>query len=208
MAKLLPTVEAFRARLQAKYPDRTDLLQINSADQLVYAKRFELQDLGPAHEVLATIRADVASGKLRLRGVLESGMPDDIEIDHRKRGNLAVFDGTLTIEDKDKLGFTHQKIYRHVYVYADDMPKANLKPRPRRGAPVKYDWPAIQEFTSEQLDTRGDFADEDQMDGWKTYADLYRAIEERFGERCPELTTLKERVPAFVDEWRAVKAGN
>jgi hypothetical protein len=121
MAKLLPTLEAFRARLRAKYPNRTDLLQINSADQLVYAKRFELQDPGPAHEVLAALRADVASGKLRLRGVLESAMPDDIDLDHRARGELDVLGGTLTVDDKDRFGFTHRKTYTHVYFSAEDL---------------------------------------------------------------------------------------
>jgi hypothetical protein len=121
MAKLLPTIEAFRTKLRAKYPDRTDLLQITSAAHLVYAKSFELQDPGPAHEVLAAIRSDVASGKLRLRGVLETGMPNKIELDHRVRGELDILGGTLTVEDKDSFGFIHRKTYRRVYFYAKDL---------------------------------------------------------------------------------------
>ena len=97
-----------------------------------------------------------------------------------------------------------------VYVVREDLPAPKLqKPAGRgRGAPRKYDWPEIKRFTFEQLEKCGDFAEEDQEDGWKTNADLYRAIEERFGEKCPELTTLKENVPGFVDEWRALKVGN
>jgi hypothetical protein len=95
-----------------------------------------------------------------------------------------------------------------VYVVRKDLPAPKKLAGRGPGAPRKYDWPEIKRFTFEQLATRGDFAEEDQEDGWKAAADLYRAIEERFGEKCPELTTLKQRVPGFVDEWRALKVGN
>jgi hypothetical protein len=122
MAELMSTVEAFHAMLRAKYPDREDLLQIKSRHQLVYAKSFELQDPAPAHEVLAALRAEIASGKIqRFQGVQNGAMPAEINQDHVKRGELDFFDGTLTVEDKDELGFTHRKIYRHVYFYADDL---------------------------------------------------------------------------------------
>ncbi|MGY3506649.1 MULTISPECIES: hypothetical protein [unclassified Bradyrhizobium] len=95
----------------------------------------------------------------------------------------------------------------HALMKPPSMPKGkdSAKPELRRGRPSTYDWPEIKRFIFEQLDTRGDFAEEDQVDDWKTCADLYRAIEEKFGEKCPALTTLKERVPGLVDEWRAQK---
>jgi hypothetical protein len=105
----------------------------------------------------------------------------------------------------------HIPVPHWVYVVREDLPPPSgqgaVKPE-RRGAPRKYDWPEIKRFTFEELDRRGDFAEEDQVDGWKTYADLYRAIEGKFSEKCPELTTLKERVPGFVREWREIKVAN
>jgi hypothetical protein len=87
--------------------------------------------------------------------------------------------------------------------------KADLAPskKSRAGRKAVYDWPEIRGFVFEQLTARGDFEEPDQIDGWKAAADLYRAIADKFGDHCPELSTLKERVPAFVDEWRA-KVGN
>jgi hypothetical protein len=84
--------------------------------------------------------------------------------------------------------------------------KADLAPsksKSRAGRKAVFDWPEIRRFTFEQLTARGDFEEPDQTDGWTGAADLYRAIADKFGENCPELTTLKGRVPAFVDEWRA-----
>ncbi|WBL82308.1 hypothetical protein I3J27_18420 [Bradyrhizobium xenonodulans] len=93
-----------------------------------------------------------------------------------------------------------------VYVMKAQAPAATTNER-RAGAKAKYDWHAIKEFTFEQLTSRGDFAEHDQLDGWRSAADLYRAIEDKFGQKSPELTTLKEKVPAFVAEWRS-KVGN
>lgn len=87
-----------------------------------------------------------------------------------------------------------------VYVVRKDLPTAK-----RRGAPDQYDWEEIKQFTWKQLIDRGDFYDEkDQVAGWRSASDLYRAIENHLDENeCPSWNQLKARVPAFVEEWRA-----
>ncbi|WP_316228642.1 hypothetical protein [Bradyrhizobium sp. SZCCHNR1045] len=119
--QLISTLQAFREILRASHPDRSDLLQLESSERLVYAKRYDLTDPAPAHEALALLRSGVASGAIRLRGELEGAMPAEIELSHRQRGNLDVFGATLTVEDRDRHGFATKRVYRHVYVYADDL---------------------------------------------------------------------------------------
>jgi hypothetical protein len=85
--------------------------------------------------------------------------------------------------------------------------KADLSATEKRsgaGAKDEFDWEAIRQFAFSELTDRGDFAEKDQVKGWKAAADLYRSIENRFPENeCPSLSRLKERVPGFIEEWRA-----
>lgn len=92
-----------------------------------------------------------------------------------------------------------------IYLLKADLAPNTTTGKSRAGRKAVYDWPEIRRFVFEQLTTRGDFDEPDQIDGWGAAADLYRAIGEKFGEKCPELTTLKERIPGFVAEWRASK---
>jgi hypothetical protein len=97
----------------------------------------------------------------------------------------------------------HIPVPHWVYVVRKDLPAAKLQKR--RGAPDLYDWEEIKQFTWKQLDDRGDFdLEKDQVDGWRSASDLYRAVQDHLDEgECPSWTQLKKRVPRFVDEWRA-----
>lgn len=80
---------------------------------------------------------------------------------------------------------------------------------PRRGAPEILDWEEIRLFSFKQLDDKGDFAlEKNRVKGWRTSADLYRLIGDHMGDECPSLSSLKERVPDFVEEWRHLQASN
>jgi hypothetical protein len=54
-------------------------------------------------------------------------------------------------------------------------PEATGEPPPKRskgGRPPKIDWPAIEEHIKARVDERGHPFDVDQMDGWRTIADV------------------------------------
>lgn len=134
---LLPAIEAFRAILRARYPERVDLLLIDSYRWLhdrqrmpdgPFGQAIRIEEDKPAYEALDLIRDGIARGNIRLRGELDGAMPADIEISHRQRGDLDVFEAKFTVDDKD---------YRHVYVYAEDLPL------PRDGADQQQQIPQM-----------------------------------------------------------------
>lgn len=206
-AGLLPILEAYRTLLRSRYPKREDLIEIISADRLIYAKGFGI-DPGPAHEILALLRNGVTEQKIRLIGVLNNEMPTEIHPLETRVGSLDVFNSAFSIYES-KGTFRKNRTYTNIHCYAADLP-IELAQRRRAGAPEKYDWEEIKLFTYQQLDADGDFAREkDQVDGWRTAADLYRRIEDHLGDdHCPGLAQLKKRVPPIVEGWRRMKAGN
>jgi hypothetical protein len=210
--KPLPIADAFRAILRSAHPERTDLQQIDSYQWfrdrkviMVEGIPFHDQADEPAYAAHDLLKAGVKGQKIRLRGCLDGALPCDIDPMDAREGELDIFAGTLKLY-AGKATLRTARTYSCVHCYADDLPLPKSK-KSRAGRKAVYDWPEIRGFVSEQLTARGDFEEPDQIDGWKAAADLYRAIGEKFRDNCPELTTLKERVPAFVDEWRA-KVGN
>jgi len=85
---------------------------------------------------------------------------------------------------------------------------ANLAGAPRHagGAPPKYDWVAISEEAMRLMDYNGDFNAADPE--WNSAGCLERALmaycAKKFG-REPASSTLRGRIPRWVEEWRSSK---
>ena len=125
---LLSTVEAFRAILRAKHPEREDLQQIDSYRwfhdrKVVMVDNNLIQDLAdePAYAAFDLIKAGVKSQKIRLRGCLNGALADDIDPIDAREGELDVFAGTLKIYER-KATLRTARTYTSVHCYADDLP--------------------------------------------------------------------------------------
>jgi hypothetical protein len=91
-----------------------------------------------------------------------------------------------------------------IYLVRSTLPKAEAK----RGAPELYDWEEIKLFVDKTLDDKRDFSlAENQMDGWRSRADLIELVKDHLQKRnepIPKDTQLKGRVGVFVDAWRSM----
>jgi hypothetical protein len=194
MAELLSTVEAYRAIVRAKYPERDDLLQIESLHQMRYAKQLGIKDPNPAHEVLDLLRTGVASRKIRLYGVLKNCLPADIDPIDARAGELSVFDGTLKIyESKDTLRTS--RIYTSVHCYANDLPL----PKGKGGRPPKLDKAAVSAEVGRLMDHHGEFSADDP--DWNAQVRLIEALRKEFGEASD--STFEEYIKQPLTDWRA-----
>jgi hypothetical protein len=173
---------------------RDDLLQIETIDQLRYAKSLGIQNPEPAHEVLALLREGVASQKIRLRGVLNNCLPADVDPLDARMGELYVFDGTLKIyESKDT--FRTSRIYSSVHCYARGLPL----PKGKGGRPPKLDRNAAAAEVSRLMEHHGEFSADDP--DWNAQARLIEALREKFGEASD--STFEEYVKQPLADWRA-----
>jgi hypothetical protein len=209
----MSTVKAFRTILRAKYPERKDLLQIDSYQWFYDRQQIEINDQAsnpfdgvliaptddqPAYEALSVLRDGVASGLIRLRGISDTKQTADIDPIHAQQGNLDVFAGTLTFEHSDV--FRTKEKYTSVYVYADDLAKIVERPAPKGkgGRPPKYDRAAVAAEVQSLMDHHGEFSDDDP--DWNAQARLCDAIRGKFGEASD--STIEDYIKDPLARWR------
>jgi hypothetical protein len=93
-----------------------------------------------------------------------------------------------------------------IYLVRSTLPKPGPTPV-KRGAPTQYDWEEIKLFAWKMLDERGYYwLVENQMDGWRSRADLIELIKDHLEKRkepIPSDSQLKAKVKTFVDAWRS-----
>jgi hypothetical protein len=82
------------------------------------------------------------------------------------------------------------------------------KSRPgRKPGTTDYDWDEGKLFAFKKFNENGDFADPtNRVDGWKTQADLERAVIEhmaRVTDKQPAGSTTREKVALWLAEWRS-----
>jgi hypothetical protein len=75
------------------------------------------------------------------------------------------------------------------------------KPPGRRGRP-SHNWSEIEAATKKLMDHHGDFSPDDQK--WNAQARLETVLCDQF---AVGISTLRERLPKFLDDWRKAKAG-
>jgi hypothetical protein len=177
------------------------------------------QKIANREDVVRRIAEACESGSIKAVYRSDTGGADDLDtrvwqMPQRRMFEIGMIELDLPLHDNNgrphPQGFT-AKCEREIFLRRDKLEHfvASLaipiaKAKHQAGAPEQFDWEAIRQFTFSELTNRGDFAEKDQVKGWKAAADLYRSIETRFPEgECPSLTSLKERVPLIVEEWRA-----
>jgi hypothetical protein len=175
------------------------------------------QKLGDRNRAIQIIAEACESGRIKAAYRSDTGGVDELDtkvwqMPQRRMFEIGMIELDLPLHDNrgrpHPQGFT-AKCEREIFLRRDELEHfvgslAMAKAKHQVGAPEQFDWEAIRQFTFSELTNRGDFAEKDQVKGWKAAADLYRSIETRFPEgECPSLTSLKERVPLIVEEWRA-----
>ena len=99
---------------------------------------------------------------------------------------------------------------REIFVRKDSLDRfvasiePNSKPAASRGGrkPV-YDWPKIRKAVFELMDHHGEFSPDDPK--WNAQARLEEVLSDRFEVA---ISTLRERLPKFLEDWRNAKVGN
>jgi hypothetical protein len=176
------------------------------------------QKIAEREDVVRRIAEACESGSIKAAYRSDTGGIDDLDsrvwqMPQRRMFEIGMIELDLPLHDASgphPQGFT-AKCKRDIFLRRDNLEHfvASLatpmaKAKTHAGAPEQFDWEAIRQFTFSELTKRGDFGEKDQVKDWKAAADLYRSIESRFPEgECPSLTSLKERVPFIVEEWRA-----
>jgi hypothetical protein len=216
-AKLLPLADAFRAIVRANAPEREDLQQINSyrwfhdRQRIVVGDPIEGDNLfdhlfcrgtlvaapadQPAYEALRLLRDGVASAKIRLRGILKTAHPADVDPIHAREGDLDIFAGTLTFEHRDI--FNTKTTYTNLHCYADDLPQ----PKGKGGRPRRFDPAAVAAEVQRLMDYHGEFRPDDPE--WDAQARLTDAVRSKFGEAAD--STIEDYIKEPLAKWRDSK---
>jgi hypothetical protein len=74
---------------------------------------------------------------------------------------------------------------------------------PRRGGRPPHDWSKISAAAFKLMDHHGEFSNDDPK--WNAQARLEEALSDQF---TVGISTLRERLPKFLEDWRKAKAGN
>ncbi|MDN4986566.1 hypothetical protein QY049_25740 [Bradyrhizobium sp. WYCCWR 13022] len=86
---------------------------------------------------------------------------------------------------------------------------ASEAPKRKSGRKAQYDWVEAKLFVEQQLEARGDFDEPDQMDNWKSQADLERCLADHFSEKgegkTPAPSLIRARIGPIVAAWRSKK---
>jgi hypothetical protein len=92
---------------------------------------------------------------------------------------------------------------------------STLEVRKRKaGRKPEYDWYEAELYVHQELETRGDFDDPDQLNGWKCQADLVRSVADHFSRKAngkvPVESLIRDKIRPMVHAWRQKKssAGN
>lgn len=212
-AEMLSAADAFRILVRGLAPARADLQQIDSYDwfydrqtinrQNVFDAPARRPDDAPAYEALEILRTGIREQRIRLRGILHTGLPAEIDPVHAAAGDLDVFAGILTFENADV--FRTKTTYTHVHVYAQDLPLATHRPR---GARARADWDAVGLALQDEIGRRG-FPDDDNSDPrWRRLADAEQWVAEFLqarGEPVGE-STIRERTKKALAQTKAGKS--
>ena len=85
-------------------------------------------------------------------------------------------------------------------------PKTSAKTG-KPGRKPTYDWYEVGLFVQQALDRRGDFDDPDQIDDWKSQADLERSVAEHLSKQAmsPATSLIRQKIRPMIDTWRAQK---
>jgi hypothetical protein len=214
-AKQIPIADAFRARLRATHPERTDLQQIDSIRwfhdrKVITVGKKHFHDLAdePAYAAYDLLKADVKSQKIQIRGMLESAdaQIEDIDPIYAREGELDVFGGTLKIyKRKDTLGIA--RTYTSVHCYADDIKALLSKPSTRRGRRPRIDWDVIELALQHEIATRGLPSPDNDNPDWRSQADVERWAAQLLQDRNEKIeeSWLREKVSEMLKHIEAGK---
>jgi hypothetical protein len=122
--KMLKLIEAFRIVLRAGYSQRPGLAdEIQDIHYFRYSPFDESTgwrldpEVQAADFAYAELKDAIMSGAIRLRGIVNGGMPDDIEPMEITRNEIAVFDNKMDVCD----GPRTLRTYRKIHCYAADI---------------------------------------------------------------------------------------
>jgi hypothetical protein len=80
------------------------------------------------------------------------------------------------------------------------------------GRPETADWSEARLYAFSQFDKRGDPEEADQAKDWRSKTDVAKAVLEYFekralkgGEKPPDISTVRRRVPGWLKEYRAAR---
>jgi hypothetical protein len=134
------------------------------------------------------------------------------EVRNRGKAMLANDDGLMNwhsrVEPSDKeLLFSHDDLLDWLTRQPEESkPSAPPPEHPserRAGRPAAYDWQAIGAETFKLMSYHGEFSTDDPA--WNAQARLEEALNDKFGV---SISTLRERLPKLLQEWRKSMVGN
>jgi hypothetical protein len=79
------------------------------------------------------------------------------------------------------------------------------RPKGKPGAKPRYDWEEVELLVQRELDERGDFNDANQVENWRSQADLERTVADHFSNQngeTPAVSTVRKRIVPMVNRWR------
>jgi hypothetical protein len=203
MPEWIALTEAFRMILRSKHPVRpalADEIQSYAWDHF-QGTRFWFETNLTSDEIIAVnktlelLNESVADKKIRLRGAPGPSKPlEDID---SADGKLHVFDEKFEVVRNNKIIRT----YYRVHCNGTDIRSLCVK----RGRPRKYNWEVIKAETFVLMDHHGDFSPDDPE--WNAQARLEEKLanfcQVQYG--CEPDSLLREKLPAWLDEWRKGK---
>jgi hypothetical protein len=88
-------------------------------------------------------------------------------------------------------------------------PNTSEAPKRKSGRRAEYDWVEAKLFVVQQLEAKGDFDEPDQLDNWKSQADLERCVADYFSTKgigkVPATSLIRSKIGTIVAAWRSDK---